>query len=460
MQECFQTFLLVQSRREVFMESYELVVPIEKMGLGKFQNRAQRVLEAASTHGRISPRAIASFIPREVTRDRERFSVVITLVYAFLASRQVIVTPDSQAVSDYEQEATILEKERTKFRKRSSNNTSTSRDNFTFKEVPEDLSFLDDDQLFGYTVPSSYFIKLKWIPLLTQEQEQELGKGILAGDIYARDKLVEHNLRLVVWVARRYSGYCEMELDDLVQEGNIGLITAAEKYNCEVGRFTTYAIWWIRQAITRAIADKQSNIRVPVHAREFESKVRRTFRTLEGELNREPTIEEIADRISISSEKVAWILGATTAAKTISLDAEVQDHSSKVEEGSSLGALLSDACTIGPDLYTEAQEELAFARERVSELLNTITTKLDLSERNRSIFKDFYGFDRSGKRKTFERVGLQFQLTRERVRQIIASIWHKTSEQGLDMDHKLLRAEMSRIVELEKFVTAAVAESD
>jgi len=449
-----------KKRREgVVKKDYSL--ELTHWGLGRFQNRARKTIEGALERKRISPRAISSFIPTELLRDRERFSVVITLIYGFLASQQIIVTADKEALDDYGTESEILkqEKERTQFRKKSSNRPRLREDIVT-ENLPEDTVFLDDEHLFGYTTPNSYFVRLKWIPLLTAEQEQELGMQIAEGDIRARDKLITHNLRLVVWVARRYVGWKQMELDDLIQEGNLGLLTAAEKYNWQRGRFTTYAMWWIRQAITRAIADQRTTIRIPVHVREVESKIYANSIELSNELGREPTVEEIAQRTNIPAEKIEWIRDIVHSTNSVSLDAEIDSHSSKKDrDGGSLEELVyeSESELIGPALYLEAKEELALARQKVTELLDIVTFKLGLSERNRAIFKHFYGFDRTGKRHTLQAVGMRFHVSRERIRQIVASIWRTATEYGLDMDHDLLRSEMTRIRELERFTAAAVS---
>ena len=245
-----------------------------------------------------------------------------------------------------------------------------------------------------------YLKEIGQIKLLSAEDEVELAKRVSEGDQEAKNKLTEANLRLVVSIAKKYSGR-GLHILDLIQEGNTGLIRAVDKFDWTKGnKFSTYATWWIRQAITRAIADQARTIRVPVHMVEVINKATRCNRKLVQELGREPTVEEIAAELNLPVEKI--IEANRTAADTLSLDTPVGD-----EEDTSIGSFVEDERTPGPADATSN----ALLAEALKEILDTLT------EREADVLRMRFGMY-DGRTHTLEEVGQIFGVTRERIRQI------------------------------------------
>ena len=245
-----------------------------------------------------------------------------------------------------------------------------------------------------------YLKEIGQVKLLSAEEEVELAKRVSEGDQYAKNKLTEANLRLVVSIAKKYSGR-GLHILDLIQEGNTGLIRAVDKFDWTKGnKFSTYATWWIRQAITRAIADQARTIRVPVHMVEVINKATRCNRKLVQELGREPTVEEIAKELNLPVEKI--IEANRTAADTLSLDTPVGD-----EEDTSIGSFVEDERTPGPADATSN----ALLAEALKEILDTLT------EREADVLRMRFGMY-DGRTHTLEEVGQIFGVTRERIRQI------------------------------------------
>ena len=245
-----------------------------------------------------------------------------------------------------------------------------------------------------------YLKEIGQIKLLSAEEEVELAKMVSEGSQYAKNKLTEANLRLVVSIAKKYSGR-GLHILDLIQEGNTGLIRAVDKFDWTKGnKFSTYATWWIRQAITRAIADQARTIRVPVHMVEVINKATRCNRKLVQELGREPTVEEIAAELNLPVEKI--IEANRTAADTLSLDTPVGD-----EEDTSIGSFVEDERTPGPADATSN----ALLAEALKEILDTLT------EREADVLRMRFGMY-DGRTHTLEEVGQIFGVTRERIRQI------------------------------------------
>jgi len=245
-----------------------------------------------------------------------------------------------------------------------------------------------------------YLKEIGQIKLLSAEEEVELAKRVSEGDQEAKNKLTEANLRLVVSIAKKYSGR-GLHILDLIQEGNTGLIRAVDKFDWTKGnKFSTYATWWIRQAITRAIADQARTIRVPVHMVEVINKATRCNRKLVQELGREPTVEEIAAELNLPVEKI--IEANRTAADTLSLDTPVGD-----EEDTSIGSFVEDERPPGPADATSN----ALLAEALKEILDTLT------EREADVLRMRFGMY-DGRTHTLEEVGQIFGVTRERIRQI------------------------------------------
>lgn len=245
-----------------------------------------------------------------------------------------------------------------------------------------------------------YLKEIGQVKLLSAEEEVELAKRVAEGDQDAKNKLTEANLRLVVSIAKKYSGR-GLHILDLIQEGNTGLIRAVDKFDWQKGnKFSTYATWWIRQAITRAIADQARTIRVPVHMVEVINKATRCNRKLVQELGREPTMDEIANELGLPVEKI--IEANRTAADTLSLDTPVGD-----EEDTTIGSFVEDDNTPGPADATSN----ALLAEALSEILGTLT------EREANVLRMRFGMY-DGRTHTLEEVGQIFGVTRERIRQI------------------------------------------
>ena len=245
-----------------------------------------------------------------------------------------------------------------------------------------------------------YLKEIGKIPLLAAEEEVEVAKAMAEGSENARQKLTEANLRLVVSIAKRYVGH-GMLLLDLVQEGNLGLIKAVEKFDYTKGyKFSTYATWWIRQAITRAIADQGRTIRIPVHMVETINRVHRTAHAMTQELGRDPTTEEIAQRLELSASKVEEIM--KVAQEPVSLETPIGE-----EDDSHLGDFIQDEVTTQPSEATS----FTMLREQLEEVLTTLTPREEQVLRLRFGLVD-------GRSHTLEEVGKEFEVTRERIRQI------------------------------------------
>jgi RNA polymerase primary sigma factor len=245
------------------------------------------------------------------------------------------------------------------------------------------------------------------IRLLTAEEEVDLAQKIAEGDIEARNTLVEANLRLVVSIAKRYVGR-GMQFLDLIQEGNLGLIKAVDKFDYTKGfKFSTYATWWIRQAITRAIADQARTIRIPVHMVETINKVKKTNSQLLHENGRDPTAEEIAEKLDMPVEKVREIL--RVAQEPVSLETPIGE-----EEDSHLGDFIPDEDALSP----ADAAAMTFLRSKVNEVLETLTA------REAEVLRLRFGL-RDGTPHTLEDVGKEFNVTRERIRQIEAKALRK-----------------------------------
>ncbi|HEU5121656.1 MAG TPA: RNA polymerase sigma factor RpoD [Candidatus Saccharimonadales bacterium] len=272
----------------------------------------------------------------------------------------------------------------------------------------EDVDALNNTEYFDDISDDSvrlYLREIGKIPLLSAEEELELAQKVVQGDKRAKDKMAEANMRLVVSIAKRYSGR-GLDFLDLIQEGNTGLLRAVEKFDPDKGfKFSTYATWWIRQAITRAIADQARTIRIPVHMVETINKLLRTQRRMTQELNREPTIEELAKELEMEPEKVEYVMKIKQ--DITSLDAGVGRDGE--EEDSVLADFIEDEDGDSPE--DSAANQLL--KEQVQSILST------LSEREQKIIKMRFGLE-SGKSHTLEEVGQEFAVTRERIRQIEA----------------------------------------
>ena len=284
------------------------------------------------------------------------------------------------------------------------------------KEVERDAETFEADKMdkllnsegLAIDDPVRMYLKdIGKIPLLSPERELYLAEQITLGNKAAKDELIEANLRLVVSIAKRHVGK-GMYFLDLIQEGNLGLIKAVEKFDYSKGyKFSTYATWWIRQAITRAIADQARTIRIPVHMVETIHKVSRTARQLLQDLGREPTTEEIAEKLGVTADKVREIM--KIAQDPVSLETPIGE-----EEDSHLGDFVEDMDSPAPS----DSASYSLLREQLCNILHTLTP------REEQVIKLRFGLE-DGRPRTLEEVGKQFQITRERIRQIEAKALRK-----------------------------------
>ena len=278
----------------------------------------------------------------------------------------------------------------------------------------EDLVEADPGEVYFDDVSDDsvrlYLREIGKIPLLNSDEELALAQRVVAGDKKAKDQMAEANMRLVVSIAKRYSGR-GLDFLDLIQEGNTGLLRAVEKFDPDKGfKFSTYATWWIRQAITRAIADQARTIRIPVHMVETINKLLRTQRRMTQDLNREPTIEELAKELEMEPDKVEYVIKIKQ--DITSLDAGVGRDDG--EDDTVLGDFIEDEDAASPE--DSAANQLL--KEQVQSILDALT------EREQKILKMRFGLD-DGKSHTLEEVGQEFSVTRERIRQIEAKALRK-----------------------------------
>lgn len=342
-----------------------------------YTERKKQLIEQAKKDGHIAQRDIFDVIP-----DTPENTEVLDALYTELADLSVEVTATT-------------EPDPTNF-------TDDWADEEAEEEEDTSVAVYVDDDVADDSV-RLYLREIGKIPLLNAAEELALAQRVVAGDEKAKHEMAEANMRLVVSIAKRYVGR-GLDLLDLIQEGNTGLLRAVEKFDPDKGfKFSTYATWWIRQAITRAIADQARTIRIPVHMVETINKLLRTQRRLTQELNREPTNEEIAKAMEIEVEKVEHIMKIKQDIS--SLDASIRDD----EEDSVLADFIEDEDTISPEESATNQ----LLKEQVKDMLGALT------EREQKILKLRFGLE-DGKSHTLEEVGQEFSVTRERIRQIEA----------------------------------------
>jgi RNA polymerase primary sigma factor len=340
----------------------------------KLEQIKNRLVEKAKQEGRIDQRDILSAIP-----DKPENVELLDSLYTELADMNVDIVATEPIVEEFTDEWPAEEAE---------------------EVIIDDHTYLDD---IADDSVRLFLREIGQIPLLSAEEELALAKQVVEGDKEAKDKMAVANLRLVVSIAKRYVGR-GLDLLDLIQEGNTGLLRAVEKFDPDKGfKFSTYATWWIRQAITRAIADQARTIRIPVHMVETINKLLRMQRRLTQELNREPTNEEIAQAMEIDVDKVEHIMKIKQDIS--SLDANIRDD----EEESVLADFIEDEDTIRPEESANNQ----LLKEQVKGILSALT------EREQKILKLRFGLE-DGKQHTLEEVGQEFSVTRERIRQIEA----------------------------------------
>ena len=343
-----------------------------------FEERKEELLKKGKENGFLTFEELA-----DALKGLEMDAESLDNLYNFLNDNNIEVVADSEITDDEEGDTDADVEE-------------LLNDDIT---LPKNLSINDPVRM--------YLKEIGKISLLTLDEELELSKRIEEGDEEAKSKLAESNLRLVVSIAKRYVGR-NLSFLDLIQEGNIGLMKAVDKFDSSKGyKFSTYATWWIRQAITRALADQARTIRVPVHMVETINKLSRIQRQLTQELNREPTDDELAEKLNIPVEKVREVYKISQ--DPVSLETPIGE-----EEDSHLGDFLPDERALGPEEYT-TQEML---KEELDGVLLTLT------DREEKVLRLRFGLD-DGQCRTLEEVVQIFGVTRERIRQIEAKALRK-----------------------------------
>ena len=357
-----------------------------------FLDKLKRLVEVAKTkHNALDITEINDFFKGENLSPEK-----MEQIYSFLEEKNIDVVPviDDAALAD---DSLLLD-----------DDDVDMDDSFMKDSEDIELDAVDLLEGIGTEDPVRMYLKeIGTVPLLTTEEELTLAKRKAEGDEYAKERLIEANLRLVVSIAKRYTGR-GMSFLDLVQEGNLGLIKGVEKFDYTKGyKLSTYATWWIRQSVTRALADQARTIRVPVHMVETINKMSKMQRKLTLELGYEPSVTELADALEMSEDKVMEIM--QIAREPASLETPIGE-----EDDSNLGDFVADGNVVTP----EGNVESVMLREHIDALLG------DLKERERQVIILRFGLE-DGHPRTLEEVGKAFNVTRERIRQIEAKALRK-----------------------------------
>ena len=357
-----------------------------------FLEKLSKLVEFAKTrHNALDASEINDFFAGESLSPEQ-----MDQIYSYQENRGIDVVPvlDENVLSD---DSLLLDDSDDSFMKDAED-----------EELDIDLDAVDLLEGIGTEDPVRMYLKeIGTVPLLSAEEELRLAKKKAEGDEYAKERLIEANLRLVVSIAKRYTGR-GMSFLDLVQEGNLGLIKGVEKFDYTKGyKLSTYATWWIRQSVTRALADQARTIRVPVHMVETINKMSKMQRKLTLELGYEPSVAELADALEMSEDKVMEIM--QIAREPASLETPIGE-----EDDSNLGDFVADSNVVTP----EGNVESVMLREHIDALLG------DLKERERQVIVLRFGLE-DGHPRTLEEVGKEFNVTRERIRQIEAKALRK-----------------------------------
>jgi|GEM_PF-221287 len=441
---------------------------------------AFNILSAAKSRGQISPQEIGTLIPMSISKDGVKLRETMRWITQLLGSIDVKIvigsvhvkkpgskSPETSYSIKPEQASPPTRKLSPVIERSIDADSELSEEGVLALEKEEpDLTDLKDEESeevleedflpkFGYQKEDAdinpYYRAVKNHKFLKHEDLLELSRRWhMHGDIEARNNIVRHNLRLAMKIARHYMGR-GLDYDELVQEGNCGLIIAADRFNPELGfRFTTYATWWVRQAITRAIQNLAATIRLPVHIIEARYKLLKIVRALGFELQREPMLEEIAARAGEDTDKVNKILNQLKV-PVISLGELAYGSSSDSKK--TVGDLTEELGTPTPLTAIEMKENLAIAAKNLRTLLAAVNA-LDVSDKAKTCFKMYYGLEGYPEGATLESISPTFGVTRERIRQLNSKVWEKLAEHGIEFDDRKLVAEIQRVHDLEDLVDA------
>ncbi len=442
------------------LTSSEQTIPmfLASVGLHGLQPRAMAILEVAKRTGKISPADIAAVLPLKMIKDREQFSHIVSRIGEFLSEQKMGLANKTATLPEIAKNQssklkptnrTLVAKKRRLSAKRDSGEVFpefTGESDFggdlNKAEVAHLATTYLEDSLMAYKRDVGKY------RLLTAAEEVTLSKRIREeNDLDARNELTNHNLRLVLSIARRYS-WCKIPFEDLVQEGNDGLITAAERFDYTKGfRFTTYATWWIRQAITRAIMSFAEIIRIPVHLQELYAKILKVAGEDAANGGTFPTAEIIAKRLKLPVEQVRHAMNAMHL-EVVSLQSTVNNNHNESSE-TTLQDVLIDADAMSPEFLLEILEELNEAKKKVEAIFVMVKEVTENHNRDRQIFKIWSGFYDDQEPVTLEEVGMRFQMTRERVRQIVQQIMLKLRARGMDITGEDLEKLRRQLIALE-----------
>lgn len=437
-----------------------------KLLSGELNPNAAEVIEAAIQKGSINSGTLAAILPASVTSNQKKLKVLIgnlsgvfrKIGVTIVVGKSEVVTPiDSETLSlpmtNSEKKLFDLDSSRTDIGSESwgvlepgpviDMSVETNEPDIPLEELQIDVT--DSRNWFSF-----YLRIIRQYPLLTPAQELELGTKAFAGDVAARNTLALHNTRLALSIARKYINR-GVNFEDLVQEGNLGLLRAAEQYDPKQGRFTTYATWWVRQYITRYIEDNKSDIRYPVHLQLERQKLKKIEEALVSELGRLPTLEEIQTKARHlpSLDQVLAMIKDTV----IHLDApsNLTSHGATFD-GKAVHEFIADKVVASGHLHLDAKEQLHHSAGLIRGLVVCVKELFDISDDCKKRFLMYYGLDGHTEGQTLEDVGKVYGVTREAIRHSVVDVWEAVKERGNEFDDKVLTRELHKIYELEKIV--------